>query len=112
MHYCERKIHERTIISMFSSYDPATGASVPYKSLTIASTLAWGLGYFGMPHILLRFMGIEDENKLEASRRIASGMGGHFHVCRHFYRYYRLLQCPKRVPSLSLFENSARSLRH
>ena len=39
---------------------------------TIASTLAWGLGYFGMPHILLRFMGIEDENKLKTSRRIAS----------------------------------------
>ena len=59
-------------LSLFSSYDPAAGASVPYKSLTIASTLAWGLGYFGMPHILLRFMGIEDENKLKTSRRIAS----------------------------------------
>lgn len=44
----------------------------PYGALTIASTLAWGLGYFGMPHILLRFMAIEDENKLKLSRRIAS----------------------------------------
>ena len=34
--------------------------------------LAWGLGYFGMPHILLRFMAIEDENKLKLSRRVAS----------------------------------------
>jgi sodium/proline symporter len=34
--------------------------------------MAWGLGYFGMPHILLRFMGIEDENKLKVSRRIAT----------------------------------------
>lgn len=34
--------------------------------------LAWGLGYFGMPHILLRFMAIEDENKLSLSRRVAS----------------------------------------
>ena len=59
-------------LSLFSSYDPAAGASVPYKSLTIASTLAWGLGYFGMPHILLRFMAIEDENKLKISRRIAT----------------------------------------
>lgn len=59
-------------LSLTSSYDPATGVSVPYKGLTIASTLAWGLGYFGMPHILLRFMGIEDENKLKTSRRIAS----------------------------------------
>lgn len=48
------------------------GGSAPYSLLTIISTLAWGLGYFGMPHILLRFMGIEDENKLKLSRRIAS----------------------------------------
>ena len=43
-----------------------------YGALPIASTLAWGLGYFGMPHILLRFMAIEDENKLKTSRRVAS----------------------------------------
>ena len=34
--------------------------------------LAWGLGYFGMPHILLRFMAIEDKEKLKLSRRIAT----------------------------------------
>ena len=34
--------------------------------------LAWGLGYFGMPHVLLRFMAIEDPQKLKMSRRIAS----------------------------------------
>ena len=34
--------------------------------------LAWGLGYFGMPHILLRFMGISDANKIKISRRIGS----------------------------------------
>lgn len=43
-----------------------------YSTLTIASLLAWGLGYFGMPHILLRFMAIEDKNKIKTSRRIAS----------------------------------------
>ena len=43
-----------------------------YSMLTIASILAWGLGYFGMPHILLRFMAIEDKNKIKTSRRIAS----------------------------------------
>ena len=59
-------------MTMFSTHDPVTGSSSPYSALTIASTLAWGLGYFGMPHILLRFMGIEDENKLKLSRRIAS----------------------------------------
>ena len=50
----------------------APGTTTPYGFLTIVSTLAWGLGYFGMPHILLRFMAIEDENKLKLSRRIAS----------------------------------------
>lgn len=43
-----------------------------YGFLPIVSTLAWGLGYFGMPHILLRFMAIEDEKKLKLSRRVAS----------------------------------------
>lgn len=43
-----------------------------YGPLTIISTLAWGLGYFGMPHILLRFMAIENVNKLKTSRRIAT----------------------------------------
>ena len=34
--------------------------------------MAWGLGYFGMPHILLRFMAIEDHKKLSISRRVAT----------------------------------------
>ncbi|HCW22566.1 MAG TPA: sodium:proline symporter [Lachnospiraceae bacterium] len=59
-------------LSMTHSYDPTTGKSVAYSALTIASTLAWGLGYFGMPHILLRFMAIEDDSKLQISRRVAS----------------------------------------
>lgn len=59
-------------ISFTQSYDPTTGAAKPYGILTIVSTLAWGLGYFGMPHILLRFMAIEDEKKLSVSRRVAS----------------------------------------
>lgn len=55
-----------------STYDPAAGSSLPYSGLTIASLLAWSLGYCGMPHILLRFMAIKDENKLKTSRRIAT----------------------------------------
>ena len=49
-----------------------TAGSADYGFLPIVSTLAWGLGYFGMPHILLRFMAIEDEAKLKLSRRIAT----------------------------------------
>lgn len=59
-------------LSMFELYDPASGTATTYSGLSIASMLAWGLGYFGMPHILLRFMAIEDENKLSLSRRVAS----------------------------------------
>ena len=59
-------------LSMTATYVADTGASKPYTFLTIISTCAWGLGYFGMPHILLRFMAIEDEQKLKTSRRVAS----------------------------------------
>lgn len=59
-------------LSMTLSYDVNTGNAAPYSALTIVSTAAWGLGYFGMPHILLRFMAIEDEKKLKLSRRVAT----------------------------------------
>ncbi|MDO4519464.1 MAG: sodium/proline symporter [Eubacteriales bacterium] len=59
-------------LNMFAMHDVASGSSTPYGLITIVSTLAWGLGYFGMPHILLRFMAIEDEKKLPLSRRIAA----------------------------------------
>lgn len=58
--------------SLTQIHDAATGTASPYGALTIASMLAWGLGYFGMPHILLRFMAIEDAQKLKLSRRVAS----------------------------------------
>ena len=58
--------------SLTATHDPVSGASAPYGPITILSTMAWGLGYFGMPHILLRFMAIEDEGKVTLSRRIAS----------------------------------------
>lgn len=59
-------------LSLTNVYDPVTKSSSPYTLLTICSTAAWGLGYFGMPHILLRFMGTKDEEKLPLSRRIAT----------------------------------------
>ena len=58
--------------SMFTTYSETTGTGSPYTFLTIITTLSWGFGYFGMPHILLRFMAIEDEKKLKTSRRVAS----------------------------------------
>ena len=58
--------------SLSHIHNVETGGADKYTALTIASILAWGLGYFGMPHILLRFMAIKDKNKIRTSRRIAS----------------------------------------
>ena len=44
----------------------------PYTALGIISLVAWGLGYFGQPHILVRFMGIESPKAIKKSRRIAT----------------------------------------
>lgn len=59
-------------LSMINTHDAAANTSNSYGFISIVSTFAWGLGYFGMPHILLRFMAIEDEHKLKLSRRVAS----------------------------------------
>jgi len=61
-----------TASASLSEYFSLTGTDGSYGFLPIVSTLAWGLGYFGMPHILLRFMAIEDSEKLKLSRRIAT----------------------------------------
>ena len=66
--------HARTLPGFFSfteTYNAASGAAEPYGFIRIVSMMAWGLGYFGMPHILVRFMAIRDENELTLSRRIA-----------------------------------------
>ncbi len=34
------------------------------------SALAWGLGYFGMPHIIIRFMGIRSNKEIKKARRV------------------------------------------
>lgn len=39
--------------------------------LELVSALGWGLGYFGMPHIIVRFMAIDSEEHIGRARRIA-----------------------------------------
>ncbi len=51
---------------------PLFGEAANYSIITIFSSLAWGLGYFGMPQVLLRFMAIRSEHELTDSRRIAT----------------------------------------
>lgn len=43
----------------------------PYRFIDILSQLAWGLGYCGMPHILVRFMAIKNEKELKKSSAVA-----------------------------------------
>ena len=50
---------------------PVFGTVSEYGILSVCSMLAWGLGYFGMPQVLLRFMAIRKEEELKRSRRIA-----------------------------------------
>ncbi|WP_346684201.1 sodium/proline symporter PutP [Anaerostipes butyraticus] len=52
-------------------HDPASGHAVSQGILPIVSGLAWGLGYFGMSHILVRFMAIRDPEEVKKSRNIA-----------------------------------------
>ncbi|MBQ8177340.1 MAG: sodium/proline symporter PutP [Oscillospiraceae bacterium] len=50
---------------------PVFDEASEYGWLRICSMLAWGLGYFGVPQVLLRFMAIRKESELTRSRRIA-----------------------------------------
>jgi sodium/proline symporter len=51
---------------------PQFNESSSYGFITIISGLAWGLGYFGMPQVLLRFMAVRDVKELTISRRVAT----------------------------------------
>ncbi len=59
-------------LEFFATADIEGGKAVPYGALSVFSCLAWGLGYFGMPQVLLRFMAIRKESELKRSRIIAT----------------------------------------
>ena len=59
-------------LSFSSSTDIISAQPKSYTPLMIVSMLAWALGYFGMPHVLLHFMAAKDEHKLGFSRRFAT----------------------------------------
>ena len=50
---------------------PVFGPGANYGFLTIISTMAWGLGYFGMPQVLLRFMAVKKTSMIRPSLVIA-----------------------------------------
>ncbi|WP_084818737.1 sodium/proline symporter PutP [Tepidibacillus sp. HK-1] len=58
------------------SYDAAkeifwVTTNTNFDFIAVLSLMAWGLGYFGQPHILVRFMGIRSANEIKKSRLIA-----------------------------------------
>jgi sodium/proline symporter len=54
--------------------DPLTDAAgEPMSLIAIASLLGWGLGYFGQPHVLARFMAASSAERIPDSRKIAMG---------------------------------------
>ena len=53
-------------------YNVLSGGGFNWKSMSdIISGLGWGLGYFGMPHILVRFMSIEKPSMIKKSSIVA-----------------------------------------
>jgi sodium/proline symporter len=59
-------------VQQISGGVPLWDAPGEYGFLVILSTLAWGLGYFGMPQVLLRFMAIRSSREIKRARRIAT----------------------------------------
>ncbi|WP_203135322.1 sodium/proline symporter PutP [Microbacterium sp. JZ31] len=49
--------------------EAVTGATI----IAIVSSLAWGLGYFGQPHIIVRFMALRSAEEAKTARRIGMG---------------------------------------
>jgi sodium/proline symporter len=53
----------------FNPFNAADGK--PASLVAIISLMAWGLGYFGQPHIVVRFMAIKSAKQIPQARRIA-----------------------------------------
>lgn len=61
----------QTGVEASSFLSPMHNGDHSIKAIEIISNLAWGLGYCGMPHILVRFMAIKNEKELKKSSVIA-----------------------------------------
>ncbi|MEE8321560.1 MAG: sodium/proline symporter PutP [Gammaproteobacteria bacterium] len=65
------------MIAEINKVDPAmtdlfrTSDAGPLSWIAIVSLLGWGLGYFGQPHILVRFMAIRSDKAIPDARKIA-----------------------------------------
>lgn len=63
-----------TFVNKITAIDPALFDMFRGTSIAaIVSLMAWGLGYFGQPHIIVRFMAITSPKELKSARRIGIG---------------------------------------
>jgi solute:Na+ symporter, SSS family len=65
------------VVTQVNSIDPAflnpfvdANTATALSALGIISLLSWGFGYFGQPHIIVRFMAIRSVKDIKAARRI------------------------------------------
>lgn len=61
----------RQVDPNFLNIMKTTGGTGAISFIAVASNIAWGLGYFGQPHILARFMAIGSTQQIKISRKIA-----------------------------------------
>ncbi len=54
----------------FFSLFMAVGSTESISLIAIISLMAWGLGYFGQPHIIVRFMALKSVKDMPTARRI------------------------------------------
>lgn len=61
-------------VATIKEVDPSMLSFVATATVTgVISSLAWGLGYFGQPHIIVRFMAISSVKETKQARRIGIG---------------------------------------
>ena len=75
---------------------PLFGPAGGYGLLTIISTMSWGLGYFGMPQVLLRFMAINKSVELKIKAH-SDNMVRNFTVCSGCDRTDRKIAVSRRT---------------
>ena len=62
---------EQTGVSAANFLNVMKNGENNFSAVEIISQLAWGLGYCGMPHILVRFMAVKNQKELNKSKGIA-----------------------------------------
>ena len=66
------KMYSERIFSISTHFHASFFSFRPKNYLEFLSSLAWGLGYFGQPHILIRFMATKSPNKINLAKYVCT----------------------------------------